>query len=77
MDAVVVAGLFHTAEAWRPAAMALVRPKLIGHAEKPVRFLSYQALELYLKGLLRQKHSVQILNKFGHNIKRPVQEAGC
>jgi HEPN domain-containing protein len=57
--------------------MALVRPKLIGHAEKPVRFLSYQALELYLKGLLRQKHSVQILNKFGHNIKRPVQEAGC
>jgi hypothetical protein len=56
--------------------MALARPKLVGHAEKPVRFLYYHALELYLKALLRQKHSVQILtDKFGHNIKRLVQEA--
>jgi HEPN domain-containing protein len=36
----------------------------------------FQALELYLKALLLQKHSVQTLtDKLGHNIKRLVQEA--
>src|SRR5262249_62160500 len=47
-----------------------------GHAEMPLRFLYYHALELYLKALLRQKHSMAtVRNKFGHQIKLLVREA--
>jgi HEPN domain-containing protein len=46
------------------------------HAEKPRRFLYYHALELYLKALLRQKHSMAtVRDKFGHQIKLLVREA--
>ena len=68
-------GLFNTAEAYRLSAMAL--PKIEHrHAEKPRRFLYYHALELYLKALLRQEHSMAtVRDKFGHKIKLLVREA--
>lgn len=68
-------GLFNTAEAYRLSAMAL--PKIEHrHAEKLRRFLYYHALELYLKALLRQEHSMAtVRDKFGHKIKLLVREA--
>lgn len=81
-DSTTSVGLFNTAEAYRLSAIALERaalgsaPAKIGFAEKPVRFLYCHAIELYLKALLRQKHSAEtIRNKFGHNTKRLVEEA--
>ena len=70
-------GLFNTAEAYRLAATALEQRKVkIGHADKPVQFLFCHAVELYLKALLRQEHSVEAIKKnFGHNTKRLVEEA--
>ena len=70
-------GLFNTAEAFWLSAMALDDNKVkIGHAASPIRVCYYHALELYLKALLRQKHSVEaIRKKFGHNIGRLVNEA--
>ena len=70
-------GLFNTAEAYRLSAMALPALKVnSGFAEMPVRFLYYHALELYLKALLRQKHSIAtVRNSFGHKIKLLVREA--
>ena len=68
-------GLFNTAEAYRLSAMALPDIKG-GHAEKPQRFLYCHALELYLKALLRQKHSMAtVRGKFGHQIKLLMREA--
>jgi hypothetical protein len=67
-------GLFNTAEAFRLSAMALPDIKH-GHAEKPRRFLYCHALELYLKALLRQKHSVATVRKFGHRISLLAPEA--
>jgi HEPN domain-containing protein len=47
-----------------------------GHADKPPRFLYCHALELYLKALLRQKHSMAtVRDKFGHQIKLLAREA--
>ena len=67
-------GLFNTAEAYRLSARVL--PIRHGHADKPPRFLYCHALELYLKALLRQKHSIAtVRNKFGHQIKLLVREA--
>jgi hypothetical protein len=66
-------GLFNTAEAYRLSAMAL--PIRHGHADKPPRFLYCHALELYLKALLRQKHSMATVRKLGHRIKLLVREA--
>jgi HEPN domain-containing protein len=70
-------GLFNVAEAYRLSAMALEKADVkSGHANHPVRFLYYHAIELYLKALLRQKHSVEaIRKKFGHNTRRIVKEA--
>jgi hypothetical protein len=70
-------GLFNSAEAYRLSAMALEQAKVCsGHADKPIMFLYYHAIELYLKALLRQKYSVEtIRKKFGHNTKRLVKEA--
>jgi hypothetical protein len=71
-------GLFNLAEAYRLSAIRLQEsPVKIGHAESPLRFLYYHALELYLKALLRHEHSVQTLssNEFGHKIQRLVKEA--
>jgi hypothetical protein len=70
-------GLFNTAEAWRLSAMALQSAKVAsGHAARPVRYLYFHAIELYLKALLRQKHSVDTLEKkFRHDTNRIVQEA--
>jgi hypothetical protein len=70
-------GLFNTAEAYWLSAMALEEAKVKnGHAHTPVRFLYYHSLELYLKALLRQKHSVEkIREKFGHKMERLVEEA--
>jgi HEPN domain-containing protein len=71
-------GLFNTAEAFRLSAIALEAAKVdIGHAIKPILFCYYHALELFLKALLRQKHSVETISskKFGHNIERLVKEA--
>ena len=67
-------GLFNTAEAYRLSAMSL--PIRHGHADKPPRFLYCHALELYLKALLRQKHSMAtVRDKFGHQIKLLMREA--
>jgi hypothetical protein len=66
-------GLFNTAEAYRLSAMAL--PIRHGHADKPPRFLYCHALELYLKALLRQKHSMATVRKLGHQIKLLAREA--
>ncbi len=70
-------GLFNTAEAFRLSAMALQNAKVdSGHAVKPILFCDYHALELYLKALLRQKHSVKaIRKKLGHNIQRLMKKA--
>jgi hypothetical protein len=57
-------GLFNTAEAWRLSAIALQSAKVdSGFAEHPLRYLHFFALELYLKALLRQKHSVATLQR--------------
>jgi hypothetical protein len=65
-------GLFNTAEAFWKSAVALEKAKVkVGHAESPVRTLYYHAIELYLKALLRQHYSVDMLGKkFGHNTTR-------
>jgi HEPN domain-containing protein len=70
-------GLFNVAEAYRLSGMALEKENLkSGHAHDPVRFLYYHALELYLKALLRQKHSIKVVReKFGHRTDRLVNEA--
>jgi HEPN domain-containing protein len=71
-------GLFNLAEAYRLSATRLqASPVKAGHAESPLRFLYYHALELYLKALLRQKYSVRTLSskKFGHKIQRLVKKA--
>ena len=69
-------GLFNTAEAYRLAATALEQHGVkAGHAEKPVQFLYSHALELYLKALLRTKHSVSAVEKFRHDIRKLVREA--
>jgi hypothetical protein len=61
-------GLFNTAEAFRLSAMALKDEKEIGHAANPMRLCYHHTLELYLKALLLQKHSVEtIRKKFSHN----------
>jgi hypothetical protein len=67
-------GLFNTAEAFRLSAVASPNIKH-GHAEKPRRFLYCHALELYLKALLRHKHRIATVRKFGHRIKLLVREA--
>jgi len=70
-------GLFNTAEAFWKSAVALEKAKVkVGHAESPVRTLYYHAIELYLKALLRQHYSVDMLGKkFGHNTTRIVKMA--
>jgi hypothetical protein len=70
-------GLFNVAEAYRLSAIALETAEVkSGHAHSPVRFLYYHALELYLKALLRQKHSIVVVREeFGHNTQRLVKEA--
>jgi len=69
-------GLFNTAEAYRLAATSLEQHGVkAGHAEKPVQFLYSHALELYLKALLRTKHSVSAVEKFRHDIRKLVREA--
>jgi len=68
-------GLFNTAEVYRLSGERLPEIKH-GHAEMPRRFLYCHALELYLKALLRQKHSMPtVRNKFGHQIKLLMREA--
>jgi hypothetical protein len=69
--------LFNTAEAYRLAAIKLGEPTVWGgDAHKPVQFLYCHAIELYLKALLRQRHSVEtITNKFRHDTRRLVREA--
>jgi hypothetical protein len=44
VDAVVVVGLFHTAEAWRSAAMALIPSRTIQRAEIPVQVTATAAI---------------------------------
>jgi len=70
-------GLFNTAEAYRSSAAVLEQAKLRGgHADSPIRFLYFHAIELYLKALLRQEHNVDaIKSSFGHSIRQLVPEA--
>src|SRR5205809_1012144 len=70
-------GLFNTAEAYWLSAVALEKAKVkSGHAHRPIRFLHYHAIELYLKALLREKYAVDKLRKkFGHNIERLAKGA--
>jgi hypothetical protein len=64
-------GLFNLADAYRMSGEVLLAEKIkSGHAESPLRFLYYHAIELYLKAFLRQHgHSVAELSDpktFGH-----------
>jgi hypothetical protein len=70
-------GLFNTAEAYRLSAIALEQhPVDIGHAAKPVQFPYSHAIELFLKALVRQEHSVETLkDQFVHSAKRLLAEA--
>jgi hypothetical protein len=69
-------GLFNMAEAYRLSALALENAKVAaGHADSPIRFLYYHALELYLKALLRQKYSIDTIEGFRHKFQRLVAEA--
>jgi len=70
-------GLFNTAEAYWKSAVALKKAKVeVGHSDSPVRTLYYHAIELYLKALLRQHCSVDVLSKkFGHNTTRMTKKA--
>ena len=53
-------GLFNYAEAYWQSARTFAAANKVkhGHAESPIRTLYYHAIELYLKSLLRQHHSV-------------------
>jgi len=69
-------GLFNTAEAYRLSATVLDQAQVrIGHAAKPVQFLYSHAIELYLKSLLRTRHSIEVVEKYGHNIGRLIKDA--
>jgi len=70
-------GLFNMAEAYRLSAEALRKAGVAaGHAESPIRFLYYHAIELYLKALLRLRHDVEtIREEYGRKILRLVAEA--
>jgi hypothetical protein len=70
-------GLFNTAEAYWKSGAALQKAKVkSGHADSPVRFLYYHAIELYLKALLRQHYSVdKLADKFGHKTKKLMRAA--
>ena len=68
-------GLFNTAEAYRLSATVLDQAQVrTGHA-KPVQFLYSHAIELYLKSLLRTQHSIEVVEKYGHNIGRLIKDA--
>lgn len=69
-------GLFNTAEAYRLSALALEKARVeAGHADSPIRWLYFHALELYLKALLRRRYSVARLQDFGHKFERILEEA--
>jgi HEPN domain-containing protein len=69
-------GLFNMAEAYRLSALALEKAKVkIGHADSPIRWLYFHALELYLKALLRQKYPIATIERFRHKFERLVAEA--
>ncbi|MFZ0068374.1 MAG: hypothetical protein WAK90_19595 [Pseudolabrys sp.] len=69
-------GLFNTAEAYRLSAMALDQAQVrAGHREKPIQFLYSHAIELYLKALLCTENSIEVVEKFRHNIGRLVKNA--
>jgi hypothetical protein len=70
-------GLFNTADAYRLSGQALDAAKVRhGFADLPVRALYYHAIELYLKALLWQHHSVdELQNRFGHKIAPMIEEA--
>ena len=71
-------GLFNTADAFELSAIALQDEKVDSrHAAKPILVCYYHALELYLKALLRQTHSVETLSskKYGHNLERLLKAA--
>jgi hypothetical protein len=61
-------GLFNMAEAYRLSALALEKAKVkIGHADSPIRWLYFHALELYLKALLRRKYPIATVESLGTN----------
>lgn len=70
-------GLFNVAEAYRLSAEELRKARVdAGHAEHPIRFLYYHAVELYLKALLRLRHDVETIREdYGHKTLRLVREA--
>jgi len=73
-------GLFNLAEAYRLSGDALTIAKVkSGHADSPVRFLYYHAIELYLKAFLREHgHTVGELSnpkKFGHSTTKLLAQA--
>jgi HEPN domain-containing protein len=70
IDRTSPAGLFNTADSYWRAAVALGRAKVKStHPDKPISFLYYHAIELYLKAFLRMHgHTADELasRKFGH-----------
>ena len=72
-------GMFNMAESYWKAAVSLEKAKVKStHADSPVRFLYYHAVELYLKSYLRLKGlTVRELasRKIGHDFKNLTDEA--
>jgi hypothetical protein len=70
-------GLFNYADAYRMSGEALMAAKIeTAHAESPVRFLYYHAIELFLKAFLREHdHSIAELETFGHRISKLTARA--
>ncbi len=68
-------GLFNVDEAYRLSAEELRKARVdAGHAEHPIRFLYYHAVELYLKALLRLRHDVETIREdYGHKPLRLVR----
>jgi hypothetical protein len=61
-------GLFNRAEVFWLSAHAVEEAKVKhSHAEIPIRYLYYFAIELYLKAFIRDEHTLDDLErKFGH-----------
>jgi hypothetical protein len=64
-------GFFNFAEAYFIAANALRKSNVkAGHIESPIRFLYYQAIELYLKAHLRAHdiHPLDLRTRYAHDV---------
>lgn len=78
-DRTTPVGLFNYAHSYASSAAALREAKVkASHADSPIRFLYYHAIELYLKSfLLTNGVALEKLRSkaFGHNLQRLLKKA--